>query len=83
MMYPYDDVGYERSGADEPAEAGLPGTDQLHGHRGAPIDPHCAHSRGRTHPAPNCRAAHPPTDVSAEADRNTDRSKRRDVLTSR
>ena len=61
MMYRYDGADYPRPGADEPAEAGLPGTDQLHGHRGAPIDPHCAHSRGRTHPAPNCRAAHPPT----------------------
>ena len=52
MMYRYDGADYPRPGADEPAEAGLPGTDQLHGHRGAPIDPHRPHSRGRTHPTP-------------------------------
>ena len=52
MMYRYDGAGYRRPGADEPAEAGLLGTDQPHGHRAAPIDPHRPHSRGRTHPAP-------------------------------
>ena len=39
MMYRYDGADYPRPGADEPAEAGLLGTDQLQGHRGAPIDP--------------------------------------------
>jgi len=47
MMYRYDGAGYRRPGADEPAEAGLLGTDQPHGHRGAPMDPRRHHSRGR------------------------------------
>jgi hypothetical protein len=82
MMYRYDGVGYQRPGADEPAEAGLLGTDQLHGHRGAPIDPSRPHSRGRTR-RPNCCVAHPRRTCRPRRIDDTDRSKRRDVLTSR
>jgi hypothetical protein len=82
MMYRYDGAGYRRPGADEPAEAGLLGTDQPHGHRGAPIDPRRHHSRGRPG-APNLCVAHPRRTCLPRRIDNTDRTKRRDLLTSR